>query len=204
MASPRSARTAGSAAIIGVVLLLATGCASGPASSARIAEVAGAQGIAPELVFTTAVEGYDLAPQSVGSSGNDGMSATWFNAGTSGMLTIRTDRGTVTPETCAAQPLDEAPDQVVTCADEDGVWHRSAGEVHEFIAVRDDALIRVTGAGAPAEDLRAAAEAVRVPSADELVALFSDAPRGPAVPVERGDIPENGDGAPIDPTGPGG
>lgn len=44
-----------------------------------------------------------------------------------------------------------------------------------------------------------------MPESDaELDLLFSGLPAGPAQPIERGDLPENGDGAPIDPTGPGG
>ncbi|MFG6503392.1 hypothetical protein [Microbacterium sp. P05] len=57
---------------------------------------------------------------------------------------------------------------------------------------------------APSADLLAAAEAAHVPSEGQLELLFSDAPEAPATPVERGDLPENGDGAPIQPTGPGG
>ena len=66
-------------------------------------------------------------------------------------------------------------------------------------------LIRVIGTGSPPEDLKAAAQAAHVPSAAELEFLFSDAPELPTgPPVERGDLPENGDGAPIDEPGPGG
>lgn len=45
---------------------------------------------------------------------------------------------------------------------------------------------------------------MHVPSDTELELLFSDIPESPAGPVERGDLPENGDGAPIDPVDPGG
>ena len=204
----QSARAVVSSVIVVVVALTAAACATNgdgasvPADSARIAEGASALGIAPELVFTTEVDGYDLAPQSVGPYNSDGMSATWVVA--SGMLTLRTDRGEFTAETCAATPLEESLNAPVTCTEEDGVWHRSAGGAHEYVAVRDGAFVRVSGVGAPPADLLAAARAVRVPSADELARLFADAPARPTAPVERGDLPENGDGAPIDPVGPGG
>ncbi|MFE5407560.1 hypothetical protein [Microbacterium sp. NPDC056569] len=205
-----SARMAASTVIAAAIAVTATACATGadgePASAdpARIAESASSLGIAPELVFTTAVDGYDLAPQSVGPSNSDGMSATWFNSSTAGMLTIRTDRGEFTPQTCAATPLEEAADAAVTCTEKNGVWHRSAGDAHEYVAVQDGSFVRVSGVDAPRADLLAAAQAVHVPSAAELELLFSDAPMRPTAPVERGDLPENGDGAPIDPTGPGG
>lgn len=206
--SPRALASAG-VGVVGLALLLG-GCASGTsgpdaANSETIAERASAVGIAADLVYTTAVDGYDLAPQSVGVGAVDGMSATWFNETTGAMVTIRTDHGELTAASCVEAPLSEAPAEPVTCTDEDGVWHRTGGGVHEYIAVREGALIRVTGMnGTPRADLLAAAKAVRVPSDAELELLFSDLPTGPAEPVERGDLPENGDGAPIDPVGPGG
>jgi len=100
-------------------------------------------------VYTTAVEGYELASQSVGVSGSAGMSAAWYDSRTGAMVTIRTDGGELTAESCAAK-------------------------------------------------------APHVPSDAELELLFSDVPEGPRGPVERGDIPEDGDGAPIQPVGPGG
>jgi hypothetical protein len=206
---PGLRRVAVAAALVSVCVCVA-GCASmasgaNAADPDAIAEVASGVGIAPELVYTTAVDGYDLAPQSVGPGAADGMTASWFNSGTGATLTIRTDAGELTDASCAATPLWDAPDESVTCRYEDGVWHRSGGGFREYIAVRDSALIRVTGMDdASQEDLLAAATAVRVPTEAELEMLFSDLPASSGHPVERGDLPENGDGAPIDPTGPGG
>ncbi|MFH8249071.1 hypothetical protein ACH3VR_01725 [Microbacterium sp. B2969] len=204
-------RPALAVAFAAAVALTLTACATGagagaPADSGRIAESARSLGIAPELVYTTEVDGYDLAVQSVGPNGSDGLQGTWFDNSTGGMLTIRTDRGELTAATCPATPLEEAYDAAVTCEQvEDGLWHRSAGDAHEYVATRGGVLIRVSGSGAPPEDLQAAAQAAHVPSAAELELLFSDAPEVPTgPPVERGDIPQNGDGAPIDQPGPGG
>ncbi|MGP3533280.1 hypothetical protein ACTU3I_00670 [Microbacterium sp. RD1] len=204
-----SIRVAAVTAVILAVALTGTACMTGSAGSSaadhsRIAESASRLGVAPELLYTTQMDGYDLAPQSVGPSGGDGMSATWFNDDTAATLTIRTDRGELNRERCETIPVEGADGAPVTCEDEDGVWHRSAGELHEYVAVRGDAYILVSGTGADAADLLAAAKAVHVPSDAELTALLSDAPTSAPTPVERGDLPENGDGAPIDPTGPGG
>ncbi|MGK3952311.1 hypothetical protein ACLKM7_08305 [Microbacterium sp. I2] len=213
MPRTRPLRAIAPATLSVIVALIAAslgGCASGMAGTDAadpdaIAGRASAVGIAPELVYTTEVDGYDLAPQSVGTGAAEGMSATWFNQTTGAMLTIRTDRGELTAASCAGIPLWDAPDGPVTCTEEAGIWHRSGGGVHEYVAVRDGALIMVTGMNnAPSEDLLAAAEAVHVPSDAELELLFSDLPEVPAAPVERGDLPDNGDGAPIDPGGPGG
>ena len=204
----RRAGFRGHALIAAAVVLSAalTGCATATAASPdAIAERADAVGIAPELVYTTDVDGYDLAPQSVGPTGGIGISATWFNNSTGAMLTIRTEPGELTAASCASTPLWEGPDEPVTCAEEQGVWHRVGGDVHEYVAQRGDAQIWVTGSSnAPPEHLLQAANAARVPSDAELERLFSDLPATPAGPVERGDLPENGDGAPIDPSGPGG
>jgi len=205
----RAPKAAAFAAAVLLVLPL-VGCATaGAAAEAAdpdaIATQAAALGIAPELVYTTDVDGYDLAPQSVGVNGSDGMSATWVHDDTAAMLTLRTERGELTETTCEAMPLWDASDTSVTCTEEDGVWHRSGGGIQEYVAASGGALIRVIGMnGTPQDDLRAAAEAVHVPSGAELELLFSDAPEVPTAPVERGDIPENGDGAPVDPVGPGG
>ncbi len=206
---PRLYRMQGPVTTIAATTLLVVmlgGCAStNPANPDTIAARANAVGIAPDLVYTTTIEGYDLAPQSVGPGAADGMSATWFNQATGAMVTIRTDRGDMTAQSCAQTPLADAPDEPVTCTYVEGVWHRTGGGVHEYVAVRDEALIVVIGGnGAPGADLLTAAQAVRVPSNAELDALFSDLPDAPDGPVERGDLPENGDGAPIDTVGPGG
>lgn len=201
------------AAVFAVLALALGGCASpaqrtdaSAADASSIAEHANSLGIATDLVYTTEVDGYDLAPQSVGASGADGISATWVNGATGAMLTLRTERGDMTAASCVATPMWEAPDETVACVDEDGgVWHRSAGDIHEYVAIRDGAMIRITGMDPTSpEALSAAAKAAHVPSDAELDVLFSDAPEIPTEPVERGDIPENGDGAPVDPVGPGG
>ena len=207
----RSAR-ARVATAFGFSIVLATfaasivGCASAkPADPEAIAKRATDAGISSDLVYVTGVDGYDLAPQSVGPTGGAGMSASWFNAETGGMLTVRTDRGTLTAETCPEAPLWDTLEGEVVCSNEGDLWHRVSGSVEEYIVARGGVLILVTGQNlASAADLKAAAEAVRLPSDAELDLLFSTLPHAPAEPIERGDLPENGDGAPVDPSGPGG
>lgn len=198
-------------AVAAVATVSLVGCATkAPGADAAdpnvIAERASVVGIAPDLVYTTAVDGYELQAQSVGPAAGEGISGTWFNLDTGAMLTIRTDRGGYTAAACEATPLWDASDLAVTCTEEeDGIWHRAGGDIHEYVAIRDEAVILVTGMNnAPREDLRAAAKAVHVPSESELERLFSDLPTESPQPVERGDLPENGDGAPVDPAGPGG
>lgn len=193
-------------ALLAVAVPFVSGCASTDAPSGPgLLPRATAAGIAPDLLFTTDVSGYTLAPQSVGAVGDDGMSATWFDQSTGAMISIRTQRGEPTQESCAGSPMFDVPGARVECTQEGGLWHRTGGGVEEYIAVRDGASILVLGSSqTPPADLRAAAEAVHTPSDGELALLVSDLPATPPPVVERGDLPENGDGAPIQPTGPGG
>ncbi|MDY0828111.1 hypothetical protein SK224_03110 [Microbacterium sp. BG28] len=194
--------------LLALVTVVAAGCASsggGPASADEIAERVGAAGISTDLVFTTEVTGYTLAPQSVGVWNDEGMSATWMRDGSGAMISLRTQRGDITAETCATLPMWDDTETPVTCTEQDGIWHRERNGAHEDIAVRDGAWVLIVGsAGATADEIDAAAKAVHVPSSTELDRMFSDTPRTPPTPVERGDLPDNGDGAPIQPSGPGG
>nr|WP_167048082.1 hypothetical protein [Microbacterium halimionae] len=175
------------------------------ASADSIAERVSVLGISPELVYTTDVEGYDLAPQSVAQAGENGISATWFNNSTGAMVTIRTESGDLTAASCASTPMWDGPDEPVTCTNDEDVWRRVSSGIHEYVAQRTNALIWVNGSGdVPPADLLKAANAAHVPSNAELETLFSDMPTTTAEPVQRGDIPEHGDGAPIDPSAPGG
>ncbi|UIN30965.1 hypothetical protein [Microbacterium binotii] len=193
---------------VALVTVVAAGCATSagnPASVDAISERVGGVGISADLVFTTAVPGYTLAPQSVGVSNEEGMSATWIRDGSGAMISLRTQRGGMTAETCAALPMWDDPEAPVTCTEEDGIWHRERNGAHEDIVVRAGATVRIIGStGATADEIDAAAKAVHVPSSTELDHMFSDTPRTPPTPVERGDLPENGDGAPIQPSGSGG
>jgi hypothetical protein len=181
-----------------LALLAVAGCAgltgggraasAEPAGTAAIASWSQPAGIAPELVYVTEIDGFDLATQSVGVMGDDGMSAAYVRlaGGDGGTVMLTTARGPAT----AVAACDELPDTVeapLRCSVE-----------------RGDAYVVLEGQGVEASTLRAAADAVRVPREDELDHLFTDLPALSGTPVERGDLPPGGDGAPIDPPGAGG
>jgi hypothetical protein len=183
------------AIVLAVPAILALGACAGcggagdPAQPTAIATWSEPAGIAPELVYVTDVEGFELATQSVGVVGGDGMSASYVRSGgrAVGTVMLTTSRDlapNVVP--CAELPDSSEPEPVLRCAVE-------RGDVH----------VALDGVDVEAATLRAAAEAVRVPSVDELGQLFADVPIA-GTPVERGDLPPNGDGAPINTPGPGG
>lgn len=148
------------------------------------ARLAGA-GIARDLVRVTDVDGFTVATQSVGVSGDDGWGAYYVGPDGAQVL-LRTSR--------TADPA------VVACpdvADDDDADPLRCGVEHEGVHVTFE------GDGADASTLRAAGAAVRVPSDDELAALLVDLPDSADQPVERGDLPP-GDGAPRNDVGEGG
>ncbi|WP_136517390.1 hypothetical protein [Cellulomonas telluris] len=174
--------------VLAVSTVLALGACAGragaPASTDEIARWAEPVGIAPELVHVTDVDGFELATQSVNVSGDDGMHAAYVRHGDGGVgtLSLRADRYADPSAVPCAELTDAAPTPL-RCA-------VTLGDVH----------VVLEGDGVEAAVLRAAAEAVRVPTADELAHLFSDVQTvGPG--VERGDLPPHGDGAPMDPPG---
>ena len=191
-------RSRSALALVVVPVLLLGACAgeggagagsTQPAAVDDIASQATPAGIAPDLVYVTDVEGFDLAVQSVGVSGDDGFAAINTREGDDRLATValRTARTSV-GDPSVVGPCDELTDTPTTllCG-----------------VTRDEAFVSLEGTDVDAATLRAAGEAVRVPTVGELAHLFSEV-RVPEGPVERGDLPEDGDGAPIDPGHAGG
>lgn len=173
-----------------VVVVLAVGACAGPASREAVAAQAGPAGIAPELVLVTTVDGFELMTQSVGVVGDDGMSAVY----------LRWDDGATLTLTTAREP---APG-VARCADvTDADLPDAADPVLRCGVERRGAFAQLDAEGVEPATLRAAGEAVRVPTTRELGRLFADVQPVQGPPVERGDLPP-GDRAPDNEPGPGG
>ena len=160
---------------------------SGAAHAARVAPV----GIDPALVYVTDVDGFELATQSVGVVGDDGMSASYmrFEAGRTGSVLLTTGRTAAAPDAASDVACADLPDASAT--------------VLRCVVEIGDVRVLLEGEDVDAATLREAAAGVRVPRADELDTLFEELPT-PGPPVERGDLPPEGDGAPMDPPGVGG
>mgnify|MGYP005819029743 CR=1 FL=1 len=178
------------AVVPALALALALGAcgSSTPASPSTIAERVEPVGIAPDLVYTADVDGFSLAVGSVGPYADEGMSAIWTRPGDDGLavLTLTTSRAPADDSEPCTELEDAAGNATLTC------WVAvSAGHV------------TLTGEGVGAARLREVAESVRVPTAGELDRLFADVPV-PQEPVERGDLPAEGDGAPDNSVGAGG
>lgn len=161
-------------------VVLALGACAGGAGAAQPTEIATwslPAGIAPELVFVTDIDGFDLATQSVGITAADGMSAAYVRGASVVMLTTWRDPD---PSVVSCAELPDSSQAALRCSVE-----------------RGDAHILLEGEDVEPAVVRAAGEAVRVPRANELGHLFADV-QVPGPPVERGDLPTAGDGAPLD------
>ncbi|MET9059735.1 hypothetical protein ABZX99_18140 [Streptomyces antibioticus] len=185
---------------------LAVACGTETAAGADPAELASrarALGIAPEHVYVTDASGYTLAQQSVGVFGDDGFSAVYVSQKEGKQLQLSVDRGSMTAESCPEQPVGDSSGTATTCVRDGDFWFRSAGERREFAVPKEGFVIHLGGEGVPRDVLREAAENLHRPSADELDALLPPA-TGRGEPVERGDLPSEGDGAPDNSVGEGG
>ncbi|RVX41404.1 hypothetical protein EDD27_3931 [Nonomuraea polychroma] len=185
---------------LGIVAFVVAGCGSQGALSQALIDQARASGAAPDLIYVVDLPGYELAEQSVGGINEEGFGA-FYVSPEGKQVQLRVDRGTFSHALCPDRPVTDA-DPVgspVQCSRDEVGWYRQAAGRHEYIAVRDDALLLLAGklADVNRETLKAAIDGAR-----RAVGTGSSGPR--PSPVERGDLPTSGDGAPIQPTGPGG
>ncbi|MFH8439971.1 hypothetical protein ACH4D3_01895 [Streptomyces sp. NPDC018026] len=180
---------------------------SGPPSAAAPAAAPGtgeltsraqAMGVAPELVYVTEAPGFTLAQQSVGVLGDDGFSATWVDRDTNALLRLAVDRGTISAGTCPEQPVGDMSGEHTTCERDGEAWYRTGAGRHEYAVPEEGHVVRVSAEqdAVPRDALRAAALAAHRPYAAETDRLLPSTEPAPATPVERGDLPPFGDGAP--------
>ncbi|WP_282791285.1 hypothetical protein [Streptomyces sp. CC224B] len=163
-----------------------------------------------EHVYVTEVEGYRAAQQSAGVLNEDGFQVTYVQRDGGRLITLHVDRGTLDEGTCrTVHPPAES------CAKDGTAWYRVTGSRHEYARTENGLRIQVAAdrAAVSRAVLRAAAEGAHRADDRELDAVLPE-PADPGgrpsdggrtgTPVERGDLPSHGDGAPQDPPGAGG
>ncbi|MEV5311350.1 hypothetical protein [Streptomyces sp. NPDC052610] len=183
-------------------------------------------GIAPEHVYAIEADGFTVAQQSVGVYGGDGFSAVYVSRSTGGQIQLRVDRTEMTPKTCPEQPVGDASGGHTECRKDGDAWYRSAGDQREYAVPKDGHVVRVGGGPGVSRDvLREAALGAHRPTEEELDTLLPGNGGGGGggggngggegngtgggggngggggtgeggEPVERGDLPPVGDGAP--------
>ncbi|SNS01700.1 hypothetical protein SAMN05216276_1002296 [Streptosporangium subroseum] len=149
------------------------------------------QGTAPDLIYVVAVRGHELVEQSVGVINDEGFGANYSAEG-GRLVQLRIDRGTLADAACTELPK--------RCEKDGAGWYRVGEGCHEYLAVRDDHHIRLTGRVGEVD--RATLKAA-VAGARPATNIPSAMPPPSRPPVRRGDLP-TGDGAPIRHTGRGG
>ncbi|MHA5054949.1 hypothetical protein [Streptomyces sp. SD15] len=153
--------------------------------------------IAPELVYVTEAPGFTLAQQSVGVYGGDGFSAAYWSEKSGAQIQLSVDRDTMTTASCPKQPGGEVSDERTVCERDGSAWYRSGGGQHSYAVAEKGHVVRVSAdeRAVSRAVLRAAVESAHRPDTGELAAVLPPAPTAVA-PVERGDLPPVGDGAP--------
>ncbi|MFJ6700491.1 hypothetical protein ACIQM4_31205 [Streptomyces sp. NPDC091272] len=138
-----------------------------------------------EHVYVTEIPGFTLAAQSVGVIGNDGFSGTYVSAGGGGEVQLSVDRGKL--------PADGCPG----CAKDGDNWYHSAQGQTVYLRAEGGHVVRLTGSGgADRATVKAAAEKAHHASPQEMDQVLPQAKEQGGAPVERGDLPPVGDGAP--------
>ena len=184
------------------IVALAGRRADAPRLSDAVMDTLAAQGVAPDLVYTVALPGYELAEQSVGVIGDEGFGAVYVSPeGHQAELTV--DRGRFSDAMCAEAPIPHSdPPATATTCERDGTgWYRAGGGRHEYVVANHDHTLRLNAATA---DLDRATLETAIAHARQVTAPSSDTTAPPSGRVERGDLPASGDGAPNNTVGPGG
>ncbi|MEW2632101.1 hypothetical protein AB0903_10675 [Streptomyces sp. NPDC048389] len=197
-------------AMVSVALVgCGTETAGSSADRAELEERARGAQVAIENVYVTEVPGFELAEQSVGVLGADGFSATYVKQGAGTQIRLGVDRGAMDAASCPKIPVgvgSGGTGGTAECVKDGKSWYRTSGPQHEYAIEVDGRLVRLN-ADTEAVDratLRKAAEAAHPASDAELDTVLPPAREDAGPPVERGDLPPAGDGAPNNGTGVGG
>ncbi|MFJ1601041.1 hypothetical protein [Streptomyces sp. NPDC088261] len=148
-----------------------------------------------ELIRVTDIPGFAVAPQSAGVLGDDGFHSVYVTPRGTTHIELAVERGTLTADTCPGTPVGGTRGPV-GCEKDGPAWYRTSGQLHEYARPEAGHVVRLTARRdtVDRDTLRRAAAAARPANDAELDALL---PKNlPTAPVERGDLPPVGDGAP--------
>ncbi|MEV7723550.1 hypothetical protein AB0P15_02300 [Streptomyces sp. NPDC087917] len=172
---------------------------SGGADRPALEERARAAQVAVENVYVTEVPGYEVAPQSVGVLGADGFSAVYVRQSTGSQIRLGVEQGSMDASSCPKSPIGGGGSgAAVVCVKDGERWYRTDGAQHEYVTEVDGRLVTLGADTGPVDraTLRAAARAAHRATDAEMDAVLPPARPGTDAPVERGDLPPVGDGAP--------
>ncbi|MFE8911564.1 hypothetical protein [Streptomyces globisporus] len=196
--------------------LAATGCGTEPApGSQTAADWSSSAGAAPgrveleararavqtvaEHVWVTEAAGYALARQSVGVLGEDGFGSVYTDPD-GGQIRLSVERLPHAGADCTDGPASgSGREPLVTCERDGEQWYRATESGHAYAREQGDLVVTLSGTRQDVDraTLRSAALAAHRADDHELDQVLP--PAGEAAgqqPVERGDLPPVGDGAP--------
>ncbi|MFI1185190.1 hypothetical protein [Streptomyces californicus] len=194
---------------LALALAASAGCGTEPAPDARAAGPSGSAGPAPdraelearaaalqtvaEHVWVTEAPGFALARQSVGVLGDDGFGSA-YTSPDGGRIQVSVER-----RPHAAADCTDAAEPATTCERDGEQWYSASEWGHAYARERDGLVVTLSGTRQEVnrETLRAAALAAHRADDRELDEILPPLGGAPGrQPVERGDLPPVGDGAP--------
>ncbi|MFE2977123.1 hypothetical protein [Streptomyces sp. NPDC059258] len=200
---------------LALTLAAATGCGTTPAPDrlaagrsssadpvpdrAELEARASAAQLVTDHVWVTEAAGYALARPSVGVLGDDGFDSAYTEP-EGGQIQLSVERLPHADADCTDGPAagsDREP--VVTCERDGEQWYRATESGHAYAQEQGDLVITVSGEREKVDraTLRSAARAAHRADDYELDQVLPSAEEGSGrQPVERGDLPPEGDGAP--------
>lgn len=161
------------------------------------------QGVDPALVHTIELPGFELAEQSAGVLGDADYGAVYLPVEPPYTVEVHLEvrDGSYDASRCERDPLrgpsGGVPATVESCEVEAGGWYRRGAYAHEYVVRLDGHHLVVS---APLDALDREALTTAALSARRQDGTTSS-PLPPSSPATRGDLPSNGDGAPVDPYG---
>ncbi|MEU5372177.1 hypothetical protein ABZ362_24915 [Streptomyces sp. NPDC005951] len=196
--------------------LAATGCGTEPAPGSQTsADRSSSAGPAPDRtelearasaaqlvaahVWVTEAAGYALARQSVGVLGDDGFGSVYTEPD-GGQIRLSVERLPHADADCTDGPAPgSAQEPLVACERDGEQWYRATESGHAYAREQDGLVVTLSGTRREVDrpTLRAAARAAHRADDYELDQVLPPAGEGGGrAPVERGDLPPEGDGAP--------
>ncbi|MFJ6614509.1 hypothetical protein ACIQPT_29985 [Streptomyces sp. NPDC091289] len=200
---------------LALALAAATGCGTERAPGSEAAGRSGSTAPAPdraeleararaaqtltEHVWVTEVPGYTLAHQSVGVIGDDGFGSV-YTTPEGGQIRLSVERRPPAVADCTENPAPEGGQEpLVTCERQGEQWYRATESGHAYAREQAGLVVTVSGTLRDVDraTLRSASLLAHRADDHELDRVLP--PAGEASgrqPVERGDLPPVGDGAP--------
>ncbi|MEV7969305.1 hypothetical protein AB0O34_25455 [Sphaerisporangium sp. NPDC088356] len=127
-------------------LVLVSGCGAGVTLSPAQLDDLRSEGVAPDMIYLVDLPGYELAEQSMSVYNREGFQAYYFSA-EGRQVWFGVDRGHFSDAVCAAKPLHDAEPLIPpdSCEYDEAGWYRTSGGRHEYAAVDEGHVIRISG-----------------------------------------------------------